>query len=124
MHPTAEVLQTARNIISDEKNWTQGAYARDSEYNPINEAHDSAVCFCSLGAIFKAAGSHLDPRYDAGVSELTNTLGERRAKAMQEGKPKPTRNVPSYNDHPDTKHADVLSLFDDTIKRLSSTTQK
>ncbi len=34
-----------------EKGWTQGTFARDENYKPVNEGNPSAICWCVSGAI-------------------------------------------------------------------------
>lgn len=48
----SEILIAAKTVISDEANWTKGSFARDAEGVSLGDGYDnSAVCFCSLGAI-------------------------------------------------------------------------
>jgi len=104
-----EILTNARQSISDEKNWTQGVYARDIDGYSVVEMEPTAVCFCSLGAIRKAIPGDDYKGYNNARDSLYETLRGR-----------PHLNVHGFNDHPNTKHSDVLALFDDTIKRLSA----
>jgi hypothetical protein len=52
-----EALQKARELISDPKRWTQGAFARDGKGRSASIAR--GVCFCSIGAIASVAGTNL-----------------------------------------------------------------
>lgn len=53
MQTTKEILVAARAIIANEKNWTQGAYAKDKDGMSTGVICSNAVCFCSIGAIRK-----------------------------------------------------------------------
>ncbi|PDT15877.1 hypothetical protein CO670_15380 [Rhizobium sp. J15] len=104
---TVEILKAARELISDEKRWTQTVYARDENGNSVNATDPMAVCFCSRGAIDKitagnrAWGGAYDVLLDLLVSEDDNCLG-----------------VADFNDK--HTHAEVLSLFDRAIARAES----
>ena len=51
-----QILKAAQDLIRDPKHWTQGAFARDAHGGPVPLKSVAAVCFCSAGAIEKAAG--------------------------------------------------------------------
>lgn len=59
MSTTLDILKAARSIISDEKNWTQGTFAKDVDGMMVSAASPDATCFCSLGAILKVMDSNL-----------------------------------------------------------------
>lgn len=48
----SELLIKARSVISCPEKWTQGAFAKDIDQVGVAVSDTSAVCFCSLGAIF------------------------------------------------------------------------
>ncbi len=52
-----KILREARALIADKSRWTTETYARDS--NGIATQYDSpeGICYCALGALYKAAGS-------------------------------------------------------------------
>lgn len=50
---TRDVLRKARGYI--EQGWTQGAYARDDAFEPVEFNNRRAVCFCAVGAVSRAA---------------------------------------------------------------------
>lgn len=108
------VLINARQQISNMDSWTRNSYARDSQGEPVNENDATAVCFCSLGALRKVTPDSEFNAYTNARRALMETL-DLRGESVKA----PCRNVPGFNDHPETTHADVLALFDDTIKRLS-----
>jgi len=65
---TKEILTKARELIADEKNWTQGALARDKNYCMVSFNAEAAVCFCALGAIFKTCSVG----YETAIHELSH----------------------------------------------------
>ena len=54
MGPVETVLRRARNILRT-KGWTQDYEAKDAEGNDVHYWSDKAVCFCSVGALRRAA---------------------------------------------------------------------
>lgn len=50
----ADILTKARELISKPNGWTQGSFARDDEARGVDATSDSAVCFCSMGALHRA----------------------------------------------------------------------
>lgn len=52
---TIDVLKAARDLISDRSRWTTGDFAKDADGLPVPAASPDAVCWCSVGAIYKAA---------------------------------------------------------------------
>lgn len=52
-----DVLEMGRGLISDEKNWTRKAYARDSVGTVIEAEDPEAVCWCSVGALKKVTSN-------------------------------------------------------------------
>lgn len=107
---TVEILTSARQNLSEEKNWTREVYARDKDGYSVGELEATAVCFCSLGAIRKAVPDNNYKGYNNARDALYETI---------KAEHKPFLTVHAFNDHIDTTHADVLALFDTTIKRLS-----
>lgn len=104
MNATAEILQKARDLISDEKNWTQDAFARDEHGLSVMATDKRAVCFCSRGALYNVTGGAWSGAYDhllGLVSEDQDCLG-----------------LAHFNDT--HTHAEVLDLFDRAIKRAIS----
>jgi hypothetical protein len=50
-------LNRAADII-EQTGWTQGAFAIDAAGNPVTALSPTATCYCTIGAIRKAAGGH------------------------------------------------------------------
>ena len=51
------LLNLAADLI-EQKGWTQGAMALDAAGTPTKALSPDAVCYCTLGALAKAAGGH------------------------------------------------------------------
>ncbi len=102
---TVQILKEARALIADEKNWTQKEMARDSFGLPVDPSHESAACYCSIGALLKASGG-----YDGEHFWLA-----RREFYRGEGK---VDSIARFNDH--HVHQEVLALFDRAIARAES----
>lgn len=124
---TVELLKAGRALIADPKNWTKGAYARDSnEVSPegarygihVNAAQPSAVCWCSAGALKHFTQSwdedygpspirHMERMECYAYKCLLNTVKENT----------PYCSVESFNDSEHTTHAKVLEIWDLAIAR-------
>lgn len=53
MKTNLQILKEARELISVPERWTKKTFYRDAEGDPLCDMED-AVCFCTLGAIYKA----------------------------------------------------------------------
>jgi hypothetical protein len=98
---TADILREARALIDTPEKWTQDAEARDADGNEVLYNDPSATCFCAIGAMSRAADEY-------SPSRETRIL--RRAVFGDVWRP-----IPSWNDAPETSHADVLEAFDRAI---------
>lgn len=106
-----EILVKARELIAEPKNWTKGSYARNSEGYPVSCNSEDAFCFCSLGAIQRAAA-------DRSLLETEEARQALRRAIMIETRGV-GRFIDSWNDAPMCRHADVLAAFDRAIDELS-----
>jgi hypothetical protein len=98
---TLEVLKAARELISDEKRWTQREFSRDADGNPLGSDEVSAgVCFCAVGALLRCEGRIFSESYEA-LSESMEAV-----------------TVSYYNDT--HTHAEVLAKFDEAIAKLEA----
>ena len=115
-----EILKEARATLATPGKWTRGALARSSLKACVDPCSEEANAFCTVGALQRAAHVTYEPCVDAhraaayaqARSELRATLASRD-------------DVPSlthWNDHYTRQHAEVLELFDETIKRLETAT--
>lgn len=113
------LLEDARKLLTDPAKWTQGTAARNAEGEITGTDKPDAVCFCSLGAIW-AVGGYFDPNFSkknasqviAAEMELHNEVEEFIGYESED------YGIAEFNDNPNTKHDDVLALFDRTIARL------
>jgi hypothetical protein len=109
MTTTAEILQKARDLISDEKNWTQGDYARIGRRGVLPAADDhlpaDADCFCAVGSICRVAGMTIREAEASAAWDFLNAEAE-------------FGELHEFNDS--HTHAEVLDLFDRAIKRAIS----
>lgn len=98
-----EILKAARAILSKPERWTQKAFARDFAGRVVTSPFEpSAVCFCAVGAIRRAAGR--DRPYGDALSIL--------AKAKRDD-----RRIANYNDAPRRTHKQILNWFDRAIAK-------
>lgn len=94
-----DILIGAREHIA--RGWTQGAMARDAEGLECGVREAVATCFCALGAIFAAAGSHNEPALPA-ADRLRAELRD---------------DITRWNDAPGRTQAEVLAVFDRVIEK-------
>jgi hypothetical protein len=94
MSQLAEDLKAAKALIADEAKWTRRTF-------------EEGGCFCALGAVAEAV--KFDP-----WSNWSHDPRAWNCKLALEAET-PDRDVPAFNDHPRTTHADVLALFDRAI---------
>ncbi len=109
MTTTAETLRDAKALIDTPAKWTQHADARRSNNIPCSYANPDAICFCIVGAVWRASGEfskafHIVP-WQA-KKEVCRTL---------------RRQLLQFNDHPDTSHNDVMAFFDRAIALAEGT---
>lgn len=111
MSAVLSVLRLAREMIASPERWTKGALARDRDGYPIS-IHDSlsdgACQWCAIGAIQQAC---VDMQMEIDVE--IKARGE-----LQTSIPDGMVHIDVFNDAPNTTHADILALLDETIERL------
>lgn len=100
MKTTVQILEEARELLSDESRWTQGVVARTMDGKPTLVENKEAVCFCSLGAIGKQSDRYSSLEVKA-VRTLQQVVGN---------------GVSCFNDAPERKHSEILEAFDKAIK--------
>lgn len=101
---TLDILKQARELISDERRWTRGELARDSEGHEVDEDSPSAACWCSVGAVWRVreGGENLC----GALTALEEAMG--------------TEHIGDFNDS--HSHAEVLAAFDAAIAKLEGET--
>jgi hypothetical protein len=103
MTQAGNLLRAAKSLISDPKDWTQeGLYV------------NAQGCMCAQGAINKAF------RW----SKLNEDVVDDASKYMRLalGRVYLYGLVTSYNDDPETTHADIMKLFDDAATMADTPT--
>ena len=95
-----EILIAARAKIDTPEKWCKVDVALDEDGEYIAPDDSYAVQFCALGAI---------EAIDAPVSLRINAADVLRSLL-------PGRLVAPVNDHPETKHADIMALYDKAIE--------
>lgn len=101
---TVEILEKARELISDESRWTQGEYARDNRGHDVDFNDSSACKFCALGAVLAAAGAEDD--CDSVTAHADHLLAEAVGGRF-------INDVACFNDS--HSHAEILAVFDRAI---------
>ena len=103
-----ELLRAGKALIDSPGKWTQHSYARDSNGIPITIGDQRACEFCSTGAVahVTAQTQHPVDTLDIATKAL-NTIAHERSQV----------GIIAYNDRAYTKHADIMSLFDEAIQR-------
>jgi len=96
---TVEILRAAREKISDPSRWTRLTYARDQLGAEVDADDKSAVCFCSMGAIYSVTSDDFCGQNRA-VSLLYNAAHEISG----------SRSVVRVNDN--LGHEAVVRMFD------------
>lgn len=95
---------TVREFLSDPKRWTKAAYARDANGQPVRSGDKTAVCFCLSGAI-----AHCFPNDPHGEQLAWDKVHDVIMAKGDLG----IHGVTGFNDHPDTKHKDILAVLDE-----------
>jgi len=112
------VLTDARAFIADEATWTKGAGARNAKGVPVSSWDDEAVCFCTIGAVARAA-------YQRGLSDEMHAMvrldeAARRVHDLPPGdRPMPEflRPAAYVNDYLGREAA--LAMFDNALENLT-----
>lgn len=87
-------LIAAKALIDTPEKWIKGSFCVNG-------------CRCALGAIFTV--SAID-------GEWSEAKEHQLIEAVSDSLPEPWKaNLISFNDHPDTSHADIMALFDRAI---------
>jgi len=97
-------MMRAKKLIAQEKHWTKHAsFRNESGYTTIAELQD-IVSYCMSGAIQRAHG-YGTPSYDQNAACETYRFIENIMILP----------IATFNDNPNTTHADVLNKFDELI---------
>jgi hypothetical protein len=88
-----QIFLKAYKIIKDPAKWTKNAPARTKTGELVLASDKEAVCWCSTGALLKAANDKLDSEYDIVMQAMNNTLPVKKC-----GRLKYTMSLISFND--------------------------
>jgi len=99
---TVAILKKAKLLLT-EKGFTKGWFAKDADGHDIADISPYAVCFCSYGAINRAA-------CDLGLRD--SYAGDIATSALEKVVP---TGVPEWNDASDRTLEEVLAAFDAAI---------
>lgn len=100
----ADILRRARSIL-EEKGWTQEKEARNAFGIEVDATYPEAACFCTIGAIRRAA-------YEITGGRYFNAYGAPAVNIMRDVTNGP---IIGCNDDPTTKLGHVLMAFDFAI---------
>lgn len=92
------ILQRARLLIANPDNWIK------------RQLTDHKGCFCAMGALCHVRDRLLNTK---ATSDAYNTASDLLDKVTMG---RAGVNYVTYNDSPDTTHADIMSLFDEALK--------
>ncbi len=105
-----EILQAARDLLTDPRRWTKGAAARFEDGNTCSAQHPQAHSFCSRGALIRVQPAGGYEAYHGAYRFL-----EKCVRPEVEG----AEPVTAWNDYYQTTHAEVLAVFDKAIALAS-----
>jgi len=104
--PALRILKRAARILSKPEAWTKKAEARTETGKEIFYDSNRAVCFCSMGAIWRARKDILGTQdCDDDYSVLRKVV-----KGAHTG-----IGIVDWNDAPERTHAEVLAAFQEAI---------
>src|SRR5947199_8427820 len=98
------VLTRARQLISEERHWCRGMFARAWFFLPVGPKSKAAHRYCALGAIMRA-GHEFGLPVDRASAALTRQTGSL---------------IPDWNDSPRRSHPEVLAAFDAALSDLGA----
>lgn len=104
---TIDILRDAKALLERPNGWTQGCCARNAKGVPTNLEFDEAVCFCAMGALWRAGG-FLNPITDKAAAALTRA-------AFPGLNPRDVAFGPAFNDRKGRTLPEVLAKFDEAI---------
>lgn len=115
-----QIIQGARQLIADPKDWTQHDVAANSSGHVVDPVDDDATCFCAVGAVLRAGQEYPEPI----VEKVLNHLMLRVEHLVDDDR----YNITSVNDgvisdveFPEhlrgmTPHQRVLYILDEALK--------
>lgn len=105
---TLEILQSARDLLSDPSHWIQGSMAQDVNGRPTIPMSPKAVCWCLVGAICNA---------NQGTAKEVNALRLVRGAILRTDPTfHYTDTIGDWNDAEGRKHSEVLAVLDSSLE--------
>ena len=104
-----DILKAGRELLSDPNRWTKRTLARDKNGHATDVYDAKATCFCSLGAMHRAAlhkGADLDTRY---------RIQDRLTASVKALYPRHPSLIYVFNDSSSTTHDQILAVWDHAI---------
>ena len=95
-------LEAVRNLISDERHWTKGQYARDERGKSVHPSSPTACKWCLTGAIDRAIDKDEDKQLAELYIRTTAAYGY--------------ESLAVFNDY--SSHKEVIDALDYTIEAL------
>ena len=112
MKTVVELLTEGRALLTPAEARTRLVLARNKKGEAVPPFSDSAVCFCSIGALHRVGGptTDLDPKYDA-VDFLNQAVWE--LQPLHAG-------IVNLNDDPKVTHDQILAVWDRALELATS----
>ena len=111
------VLERALDLIADADHWAKDAEAYDDQDGPVHPHDESAVKFCSIGAIFRAC--YELEAYSASKEVVRALGGYIHSTQGHDGWSHNWEDdIVAFNDDESTTHEDVVLTFKHAIHTL------
>lgn len=112
---SVEILEDALETVKS--GWTQGANARDANWNLVPPTDESACRWCLIGSVYRSVGySSYSPNRDCELQLKDST----RVFSLLEGIIGRELVLSSWNDDVDRTQADVLNLLNEALEKEKS----
>ena len=109
-----EVLEKARELLTPEGAWVQGAHARDVGGERCFSRDPEACQWCLVGAVSRVAHNSGEYRWILPSLDTLARVGLGVTPGTRDPR-KPGQILVKWNDHPKRTHAEVLALLDRAI---------
>ncbi len=108
------ILKNAKELLTPQENFTQGAYAKNEGALPVDFTSRTAVCFCSIGAIGNVLNKAGISCSSVKASPVTKSTASKYL-SIAIGKPSDTPGVDIVDYNDSHSHEEVLAMFDKAI---------
>lgn len=100
-------LLAAADLLERPGAWTQNVFARNSGGENVGVRHDSAACWCAMGAIRRIGGGAQTPATRDAVSALETMLSDGARNVSSDDDVW----IPKWNDAEGRTQAEVVAMF-------------